>query len=78
MLLFTHLIGLGFLMVGVLGISSYYEDLESFRLKFFYRELKPMQARWGRTAGTILHFVEYVLIPAGLGVIFLSGTVFHP
>jgi hypothetical protein len=69
-------LGLGFLMLGFLSVSSYADDLAGFRIPWFYRELEPMQQRWGKNAGTILHVVGYVIAPVGFGILFLSGMVF--
>jgi hypothetical protein len=70
-------LGIGFLFLGLVSISTYSEDLASFRLPWCYRELKPMQARWGKTTGTILHVVGYVVAPVGFGILFLTGMVFQ-
>lgn len=71
-------IGVAFLSLGLVSISSYTDSLSGMRLSWFYKELQPMKQRWGETTGTILHFVEYVLAPIGFGVFFLMGlVVFH-
>jgi hypothetical protein len=69
-------LGLGFLMMGFLSVSSYTDELAGFRIPWFYKELKPMQQRWGRNIGTILHIVGYVVAPLGFGILLLSGMVF--
>jgi hypothetical protein len=74
-MLITQLIGAGFLALGFLSVSSYYDDLAMFRLPFFHKELKPMQERWGRIAGTALHALSYVIAPLGFGLFFLSGQI---
>lgn len=71
-----QLFGLGFLLVGFVGLSSYTEDLASFRFPLFYKQLQPMQERWGKTIGTVLHVIEYVIIPVGFAFFFLTGKVF--
>jgi len=73
-----QILGTGFLAIGLWCLSSYIDNLAVFRMNWFYRELQPMQDRWGKTAGTVLHFVEYVIAPVGFGVMFLAGmVVFH-
>jgi hypothetical protein len=72
------ILGVGFLTLGLLSISSYSDALSDFRLNWFHKELKPMQERWGKTAGTIIHILGYVVAPLGFGIIFLTGmVVFH-
>ncbi len=71
-----ELMGILFLMVGFVGLSSYTDDLAPFRLPFFYMQLQPMRERWGKNLGTILHVVEYVIIPLGFAFLFLTGQVF--
>ncbi len=69
-------VGIGFFVLGLVSISSYTDDLASIRLPFFYKELHPMQERWGIIPGTILHIVEYVVIPLGLGLLLMKGLIF--
>ncbi len=69
-------LGVCFLFIGMVSISSYTDELEVIRIPFFYKELEPMRQRWGNTVGTILHLIGYTLIPLGFGVIFLSGMFF--
>lgn len=70
-----QIIGIGFLVIGMVGISSYTDELARFRVPFFYKELDPMKQRWGNTVGTILHVFEYVVIPLCFGLAFLLGMV---
>jgi hypothetical protein len=72
----ANMLGLVFLMVGLVSISSYTDDLAAFRIRWFYKELQPMQQRWGKAAGTLLHVVGYVMAPIGFGILFLLGVVF--
>jgi uncharacterized membrane protein YkvA (DUF1232 family) len=73
-----QIVGIGFLMLGMISMSSYSEKFPGLRLEFFYKELEPMQERWGKTTGTILHVLAYVVAPIGFGLIFLVGlVVFH-
>ena len=68
-------IGVGFLVLGLVSMSTYSEDLASIRLPWCHKELGPMQERWGKKLGTILHFIEYVFAPIGFGILFLLGLV---
>jgi hypothetical protein len=71
-----QILGISFLALGLVSVSSYIEDLAGFRIAWFYKELKPMQERWGRAAGTIMHIGGYVIAPIGFGILFLMGIVF--
>lgn len=70
-----QILGVGFLVLGLVSLSSYTDELSKIRISWFYKELKPMQDRWGKKAGTILHFISYVVAPIGFGVFFLMGLV---
>lgn len=72
----TQLLGLAFITLGLISVSSYTEDFGGFKLTIFYKELKPMRERWGVIPGTILHIVGYVVAPLGFGLLFLFGFVF--
>ena len=76
MVYFENILGLGFLMLGLLSVSSYSNELVDYRIPWFYRELEPMQKRWGKYVGTILHIIGYVVAPVGFGILLLSGMVF--
>lgn len=69
--------GVGFLAIGCISLSSYFNDLASFRISLFYKELRPMQERWGKDVGTALHIVGYVVAPIGFGIAFLTGLILH-
>ena len=70
-----HFIGIGFVMLAVLSFLSYFGEITGIRLTFFYKELAPMQVRWGYDTGAVLHFIEYVIAPFGFGLFFLTGLV---
>jgi hypothetical protein len=76
MLILEHIFGLSFLMVGLVAMTSYNEEMKRWQLPLFYEQLKPMQERWGHATGTALHFLAYVLPPFGFGILFLMGLVF--
>ncbi len=59
---FNQLVALVALAVGVAGLLSYVA-LWLGRPTPLLRKLGPMQARWGRTVGTGLHFIAYVVVP---------------
>jgi hypothetical protein len=71
-----QIIGIGFLALGLAGITCYIDSLDVFRIPWFYRELLPMQQRWGKVAGTVLHVLGYVIAPVAFGILFLMGLVF--
>lgn len=71
----TNIFGLGFLVLGFVSISSYTDELASFRLPLFYKELKPMQNRWGAIPGMVLHILAYTIAPLGFGLLLLMGMV---
>jgi hypothetical protein len=71
-----QIIGLGFLALGLVSVSCYTDDLAGFRIPWFYKELRPMQERWGKTTGTVLHILGYVVAPVAFGILFLMGLVF--
>jgi hypothetical protein len=71
---FDQYVGLGFLILGMIGISSHIESLSGLRLPLFHRELKPMRERWGVYPGTLIHILGYVVAPTGFGLFFLMGV----
>ena len=74
----NSILGISFLMVGLVSVSSYSDSFKRLRIPLFFRELTPMRERWGDLAGTVLHFVEYVIIPVGIGVLLLvQGFVYN-
>lgn len=72
-MVFENLFGLGFILLGFISISSYSDNLSHLRIHFFHKELQPMRERWGADLGTLLHFIEYVFIPVGIGLLLLKG-----
>lgn len=72
---FGQYLGMAFLLVGIVGTSSYTE-IWNFRIPLFFKELKPMRERWGEATGTILHVIEYVFIPLVFGILLLKGVGF--
>ncbi len=69
-----QIFGFTFLLVGLVGLSSYSEELP-FRFPFFYKELQPMQERWGKAIGTAMHVLAYVVAPLGFAFFFFAGMV---
>jgi hypothetical protein len=76
MLIVEHLFGLGFLLVGLVALTSYNDEMSKWHVSLFYDRLKPMQERWGKLPGTLLHIFSYVITPVGFGLLFLMGMVF--
>jgi hypothetical protein len=68
-------LGMGFVVIGLLSVTSYNDSLAGFRINWFHKELRPMQERWGVMTGTVLHILEYVVAPLGFGILFLMGVV---
>jgi hypothetical protein len=75
-MLVQQIIGIGFLALGLASVSCYTNGFDAFRIPWFYRELKPMQERWGKEVGTVLHVLGYVVTPTAFGILFLMGMVF--
>lgn len=76
MLLVEHVLGFGFLLLGMVALTSYNDEMDQWKFPLFYKPLKPMQERWGKIPGTLLHILIYVLTPVGFGLLFLMGIVF--
>jgi hypothetical protein len=72
---FGQYLGVAFLLVGIVGTSSYTE-IWNFRIPLFYNELTPMKERWGFVTGTVLHVIEYVFIPLVIGILLMKGVGF--
>ena len=70
-----QLIGAFFLALGLVSFLSYFYDRTGVRFEYFYKELGPMQERWGHFLGTVMHFAEYVATPLGFGLILVSRMV---
>ncbi len=68
-------LGVSFLFIACVSISSYTDELSVIRIPLFYKELQPMQQRWGKVPGTILHILSYTIAPLGFGILFLTGVV---
>jgi hypothetical protein len=76
MFVLENILGLSFMLVGLVSIASYDKDMSRFRLPNFIGRLKLMQERWGIVPGAILHFMAYVVTPFCFGLLFLFGVVF--
>ena len=69
----NQIIGVVALAFGALGAFAYAMRALG-RGSRLLSKLEPMQARWGKVPGTVVHFTAYVLLPLLLGVIlFLAG-----
>lgn len=72
---FGQYLGMVFIFIGIVGTSSY-TDLWNFRIPLFYKELEPMKQRWGNLTGVIMHVIQYVMIPLGIGLLLVKGVGF--
>ncbi len=61
----TVVIGVAALLFGATTLFLRAKDPSKFR------KLQPMQERFGKTAGTVVHTVAYSLVPMGAGITFL-------
>jgi hypothetical protein len=64
----NQLIALVALAFGLLGTAGHLLHALG-RPTPLLRKLEPMQARWGRGAGTAIHFAAYALAPLVLAVV---------
>ncbi len=71
-----QIFGIVFLVLGFLSLGAYLAHFVGVELPVSFWKLKPMQDRWGKILGTILHFVGYVIVPIVFGASLLLGG--HP
>lgn len=62
-----QIFGIVFLVLGLLSLVAYIAHFAGVKLPISFWKLKPMQDRWGKVPGTILHFTGYVIVPIVLG-----------
>lgn len=70
---FEQIFGIFCLVIGFLSIVSYIGHFTGMKLPVSFWKLKPMQERWGKVPGTIVHFIAYVIVPIVVGVFLLLG-----
>lgn len=70
-----QIVGWVAVVVGLLGLANYGALALGRPLPARFWKLGHMQARWGRVAGTLVHFVAYVLVPLAVGMAFLTGRI---
>ncbi len=70
---FERIFGIVALILGLLDLVAYVAHFAGVKLPISFWKLKPMQDRWGKVPGTILHFASYVIIPIVLGALLLLG-----
>lgn len=70
---FDETLGYAALAIGVMDLLFYIAHFTGIELPISFWKLKPMQERWGKTAGTLAHFVAYVVAPIVFGLMLLSG-----
>lgn len=63
-------VGLGLL---ILGYAIFVLIMRLQKKDAMFRKLGPMRQRWGETAGSVIHYVGYVAIPAILGLALILG-----
>ncbi|NPA77069.1 MAG: hypothetical protein GXN93_04940 [Candidatus Diapherotrites archaeon] len=68
-----QIFGVVFIIIGLLDIAGYIAYLTGIKLPISFWKLKPMQDRWGKIPGTILHFIGYVVVPIIFGILLLLG-----
>ena len=68
-----QIFGIVFLILGFLDLVAYIAHFAGVNLPISFWKLKPMQDRWGKVPGTILHFTSYVIVPIVLGALLLLG-----
>ena len=68
-----QIFGFVFLFLGFLDLLIYIAHFAGVKLPLSFWKLKPMQERWGKVPGTILHFTGYVIVPIVFGAMLLLG-----
>ncbi len=68
-----QIFGIVFLVLGFLSLGAYIAHFAGAKLPVSFWKLKPMQDRWGKIPGTILHFTGYVVVPIVFGAVLLLG-----
>ena len=43
-----------------------------------FSKLEPMKERWGTTAGTMLHWTAYTILPLAVGALMLAQALLAP
>lgn len=66
-----QIFGAVFVIIGVLDLVGYIAHFTGAKLPISFWKLKPMQDRWGKIPGTILHFFGYVVVPIVFGTLLL-------
>ena len=75
---FDEIVAYVVLALGALNLIVYIAHISGVKLPVSFWKLEPMRQRWGKGAGTALHFTAYVLAPIVLGVILLSSRKAQP
>ncbi|MFQ6001819.1 MAG: hypothetical protein ACE5LG_09165 [Anaerolineae bacterium] len=70
---FERIFGVVALIIGLVDLVAYIAHFAGVKLPISFWKLKPMQDRWGKVPGTVLHFVSYVVVPIAVGVAVLMG-----
>ena len=64
-------IGIGCVIVGY-GLFS---GIMRFVKPSMFRKLEPMKARLGPAAGSVIHFIGYVVVPVMVGIYFIVAGI---
>ncbi len=70
---FEQIFGVIAVAIGLLDLVGYIAYFTGIKLPVSFWKLKPMQERWGKIPGTILHFFGYVILPIVFGISLLLG-----
>jgi|YNPBryantNP2012_1023418.scaffolds.fasta_scaffold202739_1 uncharacterized membrane protein YphA (DoxX/SURF4 family) len=68
-----QIFGVAFVIAGLLSAVGYIAYFTGAKLPVSFWKLKPMQDRWGKIPGTLLHFFGYVIVPIVFGILLLLG-----
>ena len=71
---FEQVFGVIAVVISVLNLVGYIGHFTGIKLPISFWKLKPMQERWGKTIGTMLHFFGYVIVPFFFGISLLLGS----
>lgn len=69
----NQIFGILFVVFGLLSLAMYAANAVGLNLPISFWKLGPMRDRWGKTVGTIFHFVSYVVAPIIFGTLLVLG-----
>ena len=60
--------------IGALALAyGIFSGIMRFVKPGMFKKLEPMKQRFGATAGSLIHFVFYVIVPVVAGVVFIAA-----